>query len=356
MLNVNGGPMRFIILLLSMAATCHAGTIARLTYQIRAEKPLPIELPLRFGETVDVDVQFSNYGTAMDLTDATVILHATTNNMPAGYSFQASGTPGRFGIPSDALNGWATVRLDVDSLCPADQTTMPFVLAVSKDGKSLLRASGSIRLTGTPAGTMAAPQLSLPFDSLGSSASVSNSLASALQAEINARIALGIAQSNATEIASTNLQAALNYMATAASNYADRVAASASGSTNAAHVSETDPHGDRAYSDGLMATGTAARATYATTAGTVTGAQSNDLAGAKAHTNRTDNPHGVTAAQLGAVSGAGATNIVLSIHTPSTNAIWNAIAGAPRWPTYDWGTHSNVVFVLSNSVLYLLNN
>jgi hypothetical protein len=74
------------------------------------------------------------------------------------------------------------------------------------------------------------------------------------------------------------------------------------------------------------------------------------------HTNRIDNPHGTTPGQIGAVTPVDASNIVFGIQTPVTNDLWSAIAGAPRWPTYDWGTHSNVVFVLSNSVLYLLNN
>jgi hypothetical protein len=74
------------------------------------------------------------------------------------------------------------------------------------------------------------------------------------------------------------------------------------------------------------------------------------------HTNRIDNPHGTTPEQIGAVTPGDASNIVFRIQTPATNDLWSAIAGAPRWPTYDWGTHSNVVFVLSNSVLYLLNN
>jgi len=61
--------------------------------------------------------------------------------------------------------------------------------------------------------------------------------------------------------ASTTNDAALRAAGdVAGSNYAASVAASTAGATNAAHVAASDPHGDRAYANTLLSTGTAAAA------------------------------------------------------------------------------------------------
>ena len=81
-----------------------------------------------------------------------------------------------------------------------------------------------------------------------------------LAAEASSRAALGTSLSNAVAVALTNWTAALAMVAQASSNYAAAVAASVAGATNAAHLAALDPHGDRSYAGGLLATGTAARA------------------------------------------------------------------------------------------------
>jgi hypothetical protein len=82
------------------------------------------------------------------------------------------------------------------------------------------------------------------------------------------------------------------------------------------------------------------------------------------HTNRFDNPHAVTATQIGAITNH-QTGITLGLASgssisgyPTFSQSTNIVAqyAAPSFPIYDYGTHSNVTFVLSNNVLYLYGN
>lgn len=170
----------YISMVLSIALGSFAGTVARLTWQVETARPLSRTWPLVYGETVDLECQYTSYRTPMDMTGATVILHARTNGMPAGLSYQATGTVGRVGSPAEASNGWITVRLDVDRVLPADHTTIEYAIDTSLSGSRLLRASGAFAMTGTAAGLSAAPQPA-SYDPVGSAAAVSNALAAALQ-------------------------------------------------------------------------------------------------------------------------------------------------------------------------------
>jgi hypothetical protein len=72
---------------------------------------------------------------------------------------------------------------------------------------------------------------------------------------------------------------------------------------------------------------------------TVTGSQSNVIAAAAAHMPRTDNPHGVTAAQIGALTAEvdPVASPRLDLIEPETNK-WNA--------AYAWGDHALAGYLL----------
>jgi hypothetical protein len=127
-------------LLLTMTAEAQIG-ITRIKRQLETSAPQDIQLNLRHGETVDYELQFLSYRQAMDITGATVTLHATTNGMPDGTSFQISGTAGS--------NGTATVRIVTDEWLPYGLTSGTWTMEVSQPTLSkIMRASGSLRVSG----------------------------------------------------------------------------------------------------------------------------------------------------------------------------------------------------------------
>ena len=79
---------------------------------------------LRYGETVDLEVRLRNYGFPMDIAGAAVTLHARTNGMPEGSSFQ---------IPGEALaGGVARVRVPVSEWVPWEFREGHYTLAVTQ--------------------------------------------------------------------------------------------------------------------------------------------------------------------------------------------------------------------------------
>jgi len=136
--------MRTILLLtalmLSLTATAQI-SVSRIKRQLETSNPQENQLNLRRGETVDLDMQFLSYGTVMDITGATVTLHATTNGMEAGTSFQISGTAGS--------NGTASVRISVEDWLPYQLTTGTWTLECAQANASrIMRASGIVKLSG----------------------------------------------------------------------------------------------------------------------------------------------------------------------------------------------------------------
>lgn len=136
--------MRTILLLtammLSMTATAQI-SVSRIKRQLETSDPKEHQLNLRRGETVDFDLQFLSYGTVMDISGSTVTLHATTNGMATGTSFQISGTAGS--------NGTASVRISVDDWLPYQMTTGTWTLECALPTASrIMRASGVLKLSG----------------------------------------------------------------------------------------------------------------------------------------------------------------------------------------------------------------
>jgi hypothetical protein len=127
-------------LLLASVSTAQI-TVTRIKRQIETSSPQESKLDLRRGETVDFDMQFLSYGTVMDITAATVVLHATTNGMPEGTSFQISGTAGS--------NGTASVRISVDDWLPYTLTSGTWTLeCASPNAPRIMRASGTVKVSG----------------------------------------------------------------------------------------------------------------------------------------------------------------------------------------------------------------
>lgn len=169
------------------AATAQSGTIARYAWQVETRAPVSQTLQVYRGETVDLECRYTSYMRPMDTTGAVVVLHCRTNGMAAGYSFQATGTVGRAGASADAAQGWVYVRLLPGTHLPASPDVFTYTLDVANAGARLLRASGTLRVSGTSAGSLALPTPATA-DPLGSAAAVSNAFVAAIAAERTARI------------------------------------------------------------------------------------------------------------------------------------------------------------------------
>lgn len=131
----------FTLLLLSLSVLS-APVRARIAWAVETSNPVERTLDLRRGETLDLECRFTSYAAAMDLTGCSVVLHAVTNGMAAGTSFQTSGT---------ITNGSAAVvSLAVDSWLPAAFTAGSYTLEVSAQSgtRRLLRASGKLSVSG----------------------------------------------------------------------------------------------------------------------------------------------------------------------------------------------------------------
>jgi hypothetical protein len=143
--------IRTLLSICLIAASAWAGPQApRIAWTVETSAPAERRLDLRYGETLDLECRFLSYQTPMDILGATVTLHARTNGMAEGYSYQAAGVA--------ASNGLATVRLAVDAWLPRGLAAVPYALEVAQsNGVRLLRATGTVCLTGTASASSADP-------------------------------------------------------------------------------------------------------------------------------------------------------------------------------------------------------
>lgn len=142
-----------VALAIALAGYGHAsdGVIRRLVWQVETSDPVPRNWPLVYGETVDFEVRLLDHTAPMDLSGAAVVLHARTNGMDSGWSFQATGSVGE-------ARGWARVRVAVDTLLPQGLSSASYVVAVTAPGQTNnLSAAGTLRLSGTGFGVYEAP-------------------------------------------------------------------------------------------------------------------------------------------------------------------------------------------------------
>jgi hypothetical protein len=140
-----------LIMIQALAAfAVAAATVPRISWSVDMEDPRTKRLEMVYGETIDLQCYFRNYLDALDITGAAVTLHGRTNNMAAGESFQVTGSAGASGL--------ASVRVDVDAWLPQGLETVSYTLAVVQpDGINVLRAYGSIYLSGSSASTTNTP-------------------------------------------------------------------------------------------------------------------------------------------------------------------------------------------------------
>ena len=167
-----------------LAASALAGPQApRIVWTVETSAPAERRLDLRYGETVALECRFLNYQTPLDITGAAVTLHARTNGMAEGYSYQLAGVA--------ASNGLATVTLPVDAWLPRGLTSAIYALeAVQTNGVRILRATGTVALAGTASASSADPMpVSWASNVLGRIDAATN----ALQAAVGLQIAQAVA-------------------------------------------------------------------------------------------------------------------------------------------------------------------
>ncbi len=128
-----------------------------LRWEVETSRPARQHWPLLRGETVRLEPRILSYRQPVDLTGATVVLHARTNAMPAGVSFQAAGAAGRPGGAADAAQGWVHVPLAPSTHLPPDSEHFTYTIDITTTNGRVLRAMGSLRVSGTDRGDLAEP-------------------------------------------------------------------------------------------------------------------------------------------------------------------------------------------------------
>lgn len=166
----------FSVIIPSACLLAADGVIRRLVWQIETSDPIARNWPVTYGETFDMEVRFMDHMKPMDLTGGSVVLHCRTNGMETGYSFQQPGT-------LMAAQGWATVRVAVNTLLPAGLTEASYVVAVTQGGTTnLLAAQGTFRLTGISAGINGSPLPSSEIAALSARVTAASNAISAIAA------------------------------------------------------------------------------------------------------------------------------------------------------------------------------
>lgn len=133
-----------LVLLCMAGGALATPTVTRLAWTVETSEPKQRRLELRHGETVDIEVRLQSYQAAMDISGASVVLHARTNGMPAGTSFQVVGEAHAAGV--------AAVRVPVSAWLPHDLTVGTYTLAVTQtNSAAILRAEGPLCVTQTAA-------------------------------------------------------------------------------------------------------------------------------------------------------------------------------------------------------------
>lgn len=135
--------MKILVTILIACSAVAGELVPRLAWRVDTdEKPTPHRLDLVFGETVRLECKFLNYQQPMDISGASVILHARTNGMAEGISWQTAGF--------STTNGLALVDLDVSSWIPRAASNSTWTIEVSQtNAAKILRAYGPLFVTGT---------------------------------------------------------------------------------------------------------------------------------------------------------------------------------------------------------------
>lgn len=259
--------MRRLLLLVCIAVAGALQAAVEERWDVPLQTPPRHDVDVWRGETVALSPRFLDGGAPVAITtnDSIVLYWQTAGMGSSWYSTNgfAHATPGRVTCPFAPA-------------CDVGASNYTYFVGLSRTNGRAYRAFGALRMRGAPGAIPNAlplpPQVIdwatitnlhpsfAPFDPSGSAQAVSETLGLSIQTETQARAALGVALSNAVAVALTNWSAALALVAQAGSNYAEVVAGLAAGSTNAAHLAETDPHGDRAWAAGVIPTSSVWRA------------------------------------------------------------------------------------------------
>lgn len=99
------------------------------------------KLELLHGETRQLIFQFLSYQIPMDISESSVTLHAMTNGMDEGYSFQISGV--------SSNDGLALVTVPVDSWIPVGLSNGTWMIEIDQTNSArILSASGPLIISG----------------------------------------------------------------------------------------------------------------------------------------------------------------------------------------------------------------
>jgi hypothetical protein len=143
--------MRLMLLMTALLTTAiMAAEIPRKVWQIETSEPRIERLDLFWGETIDLEFKLQSYKQTLDVAGAAVTLHARTNGMAQGYSFQRSGTAHSAGI--------ARVRVAVSDWLPASASNGVWTLEITLTNSArIVRANGLLTVKGTAAESTSTP-------------------------------------------------------------------------------------------------------------------------------------------------------------------------------------------------------
>ena len=132
--------IRAAVFCLAVAACAVAQQVPKKVYRVETSDPKDIRMEVVHGETINLQWTFLSYANPLDIESAAVTLHARTNGMPEGVSFQVPGAAGPGGV--------ATVRLAVSEWLPASVSEAEWTLeVVQPDAARILRAKGTVTAT-----------------------------------------------------------------------------------------------------------------------------------------------------------------------------------------------------------------
>ena len=132
--------IRAAVFCLAVAACAVAQQVPKKVYRVETSAPKDIRMEVVHGETINLQWTFLSYANPLDIESAAVTLHARTNGMPEGVSFQVPGAAGPGGV--------ATVRLAVSEWLPASVSEAEWTLeVVQPDAARILRAKGTVTAT-----------------------------------------------------------------------------------------------------------------------------------------------------------------------------------------------------------------
>lgn len=142
--------IRAAVFCLAVAACAIAQQVPKKVYRVETSDPKDIRMEVVHGETINLQWTFLSYANPLDIESAAVTLHARTNGMAEGVSFQVPGVAGPGGV--------ATVRLAVSEWLPASVSEAEWTLeVVQPDAARILRAKGTVTATRSAAASASGP-------------------------------------------------------------------------------------------------------------------------------------------------------------------------------------------------------